>query len=77
MVSKAYPEFLPGYCIALLLVSHGLGHLTWCCYEEKRNAGIISTLLFPFIFMISVAGLRSIVFLWPEGDESARKCLEV
>lgn len=35
------------------------------------------TLLFPFIIMPSVPGIGSIVFLQPERDESARKCLEV
>lgn len=50
MVSKAYPEFLPGYYIVLLPLSHGLGHLTWC-YSEEETYFLHSyfTLLFSFV----------------------------
>lgn len=73
MVSKAYPEFLPGCYIVLLPVRHGLGHLTWCCSEEETY---FLHSYFTLHFMITVAELGAVAILWSE-KKLAKKCLKL
>lgn len=45
MVSKA--DFLPGYCIALLLLSHNLDTWLGAAIRKDKKTGIVSHSTFP------------------------------